>query len=151
MTLEEVILQNSLAKEAKLYGPSKKAMDNPTNGITVINPAAPLVIKDCAAMANRYIPHYVFGLYANPFGALNKKMTLDQIKDFVTRAGQDIVAAQLLCLILDKGSNIATAPQQSIPTPSTDDPYGDYGNENAVTSTQHHDNIYILSKLFGVI
>lgn len=152
MTLEETIIQNSQVKEAKLYGPSKKAMDNPANGVTVVNPAAPLVIKDCAAMANRYIPHYVFGTYANPFGALNKKVDLEQIKDFVTRAASDIATGQLLCLILDKGSNIATVSQVNAPATTSDDPYGDYGSEVVVSSTsQHHDNIYILSKLFGVI
>lgn len=145
-SLEEIIIQCSPAKEAKLYGPSKKAMDNPTNGITVVNPAAVNVIKDCATIANKYLPHYVFGLYANPFGALAKNVSLEQIKEFVDRAGKDIVASQLLCLMLEKGTKQVTIP--SI-VASDDDPYGDYSSENTIS--QQHDNIYILSKLFGVI
>jgi len=145
-SLEEIIIQFSPAKEAKLYGPSKKAMDNPTNGITVVNPAAVNVIKDCATITNKYLPHYVFGLYANPFGALTKNVSLEQIKDFVDRASKDIVTSQLLCLILEKGTKQVTVPSMQI---SEDDPYGDYSSEGTIS--QQHDNIYILSKLFGII
>ena len=145
-SIEEIIIQNSPVKEAKLYGPSKKAMENPTNGITIVNPAAVNVIKDCATIAYNYLPHYVFGLYANPFSILFKKVDLDQIKDFVDRASKDIVTFQLLCLILEKGAKQVVVPSARI---SEDDPYGDYSGEN--TTSQQHDNIYILSKLFGII
>jgi len=145
-SIEEIIIQNSPVKEAKLYGPSKKAMENPTNGITIVNPAAANVIKDCATIAYKYLPHYVFGLYANPFSILYKKVDLDQIKDFVDRAGKDIVTFQLLCLVLEKGAKQVVVPSMQI---SEDDPYGDYSSGGTVT--QLHDNIYILSKLFGVI
>ena len=145
-TFEEIILQNSPAKEAKLYGPSKKAMDNPSNGITANNPAALNVIKDCATIANKYIPIYVFGLYANPVNALSKKVDLQQIKDFVERASTDMVTNQLLRLILDKSKDLVTVPQAAV---SDDNPYGDYGGEN--TESNHHDTVYILSKLFSVI
>jgi len=145
-SLEEAIIQYSPAKEAKLYGPSKKAMADPSNGITIVNPAAVNVIRDCATVANRYLPHFVFGLYANPFGALAKNVSLEQINDFVARASTDIITSQLLYLMLEKGAKQVTLPTRQI---SEDDPYGDYNNDNTIS--QQHDNIYILSKLFGVI
>ena len=150
MTLEETILQNSPVKEAKLYGPSQKAADNPSNGVTINNPAAANVIHDCAVIAHTYIPHYVFGMFANPFSALNKKITLDQIKDFVNRASTDMATGQLLQLMLNKGANQLNLNEITTAPPSSDNPYGDYGGEN-VAPQQQHDNVYILSKLFGVV
>ena len=147
MTLEESILQSSPVKEAKLYGPSQKAIENPSNGITVNIPAAANVIHDCAVIAHSYIPHYVFGMYANPFSVLNKQITLDQIKDFVNRASTDMVTNQLLQLVLSRGASQVVLPTTT--QPSNDDPYGDYIVDNA--PQQQHDNVYILSKLFGVI
>jgi hypothetical protein len=147
ITLEEIIIQNSLAKEAKLYGPSKKAMENPSNGITIQIPAAVNVIKDCATLANQYIPHYVFGVMGNPFTILNKKLSIDQIRDFVNRASTDLVTYQLLRLILDKGKDLVTLPSNQ---QSSDDPYGDYGSDKPIQA-QVHDDIYSLSKLFGII
>jgi hypothetical protein len=48
MKFIDIILQNSQAKEAKLYGPATKASTNPETGVTILNPAAFHVIRDCA-------------------------------------------------------------------------------------------------------
>ena len=122
-------------------------MENPSNGITVVIPAAANVIKDCATLAHAYIPHYVFGIMANPFNVLYKKITLEQVKDFVDRSNNDVTTLQLLRLILDKGRNIAIVPQHNS---ESEDPYGDY--ESAVKpQQQQHDAVYTLSILFGIL
>jgi hypothetical protein len=122
-------------------------MENPGNGITINVPAAANVIKDCATMANLYIPHYVFGTYGNPFTALANKFSLEQIKDFVDRAKKDFTTNQLLVLILERGRNQITLPTS---TPLDSDPYGDY--ETAGTKqAQEAVEVYSLSKLFGII
>ena len=101
-------------------------MENPSNGVTIILPAAAAVIKDCATIANSYIPHLVFGSYGDPFSILAKKVSLEQIQDFVNRSKDSYITNQLLRLILDKGRNIAILPED---THSESDPYGDYGTD----------------------
>jgi hypothetical protein len=73
MKFIDIILQNSQAREAKLVGPATKASTNPETGVTILNPAAFHVIQDCAKLTIKYIPHYVFGVYANPFEVLKGK------------------------------------------------------------------------------
>ena len=122
-------------------------MENPSNGVTINVPAAAAVIKDCATLANFYIPHYVFGTYGNPFQQLNKKFTVDQIKDFIKRSEEDFITNQLRVIILHKGRNIVEVPS----SPGVDlDPYGDYESNNS-PQQKNVDDTFILCKLFGVI
>ncbi len=102
MKFIEVLLKNSQIKEGKLYGPSKKASESPETGVLIQNPAAYHVIKDCATLAHKYLPHYVFGHYANPFEVLKGKFAKADIVEFVNSANSDIVYHQLLTLIVDK-------------------------------------------------
>jgi len=67
MRFVEIILENSTAKEAKLYNAARKAYQNPEIGITIQNKAAYHVIRDCAGITTKYLVHYVFGCYADPF------------------------------------------------------------------------------------
>lgn len=158
MRFIDIILQNSQAKEAKLYGPSKKASDSPETGIVIQNPSAYHVIKDCATLANKYIPHYVYGLYANPFEALKNKFTRADIEEFVRSAASDLVLHQLLVLILDKVKttvNTVPAPQpvQNITNlTNSDDPYGEYEYTNAQPQQQVKsvDTVGILCEAFSV-
>ena len=147
MTLEEIIVANSKAPIAKLYEPSKVAHENPTKGIITSIPAVAPVIRDLALITIKYLPVYLFGLYGNPFTELSGKVSVDAVRDFVTRAQSNIETHHFLRLILDKGSSLVPAAPTA-PT-SVDDPYGEY---NAPTPQQFmHDDVYILSKLFGVI
>jgi hypothetical protein len=156
MKFIDIILQNSQAKEAKLYGPSKKASDSPETGIVIQNPSAYHVIKDCATLANKYIPHYVYGLYANPFEALKNKFTKADIDEFVRSAASDLVQYQLLVLILDKVKTVvsnASAPVQSVASLSnSDDPYGEYEytTQQPVQQVKSVDTVSILCEAFGV-
>ena len=155
MKFIDQILQNSQIKEAKLYGPSKKAAERPETGVTIQTPAAFHVIKDCATLANKYLPHFVFGHYANPFEVLKGKFTRVDIAEFVSEANSDIVLNQLLALIVGKidmtlpqVSQTTTAPTSI--TTSSSDPYGDYESYGAVTSTAKQDTTTLLCNAFGV-
>jgi hypothetical protein len=142
MKFIEILLQNSTVKEAKLYTAAKKASLKPDTGVTIINQAAYHVIKDCASIAYRYLPIYIWGQYQDPFQALKGKFTKKDIQDFLTVANSDFVYHQLLSLILDKvGKDSEPQEQkQNVSDFVSDDPYGDYGSsayeEVSQTSTQ---------------
>jgi hypothetical protein len=121
MKFIDIILQNSQAKEAKLVGPAGKASTNPDTGVTILNPAAYHVIQDCAKLTIKYLPHYVFGLYANPFEVFKGKFEYSDVVEFVKAALSDMVLNQLLVLILEKIKKAS-----STLVASNTDPYGDY-------------------------
>jgi hypothetical protein len=156
MKFIDLILQNSQIKEAKLYGPSKKAAERPETGITIQNPSAFHVIKDCATLATKYLPHFVFGHYANPFEVLKGKFTRNDIAEFISEANSDIVMFQLLTLILDKinkGTTYtsSTALDPKTITSSSADPYGEYESyQPTVASNTVQDPTTLLCTAFGV-
>lgn len=155
MKFIDLILQNSQIKEAKLYGPSKKAAERPETGVTIQTPAAFHVIKDCATLANKYLPHFVFGHYANPFEVLKGKFTRSDITEFVQEANSDIVLHQLLSLILFKIDKIMPHLTQSTSIPvmtdtSSTDPYGDYESYGIPTTASKQDTAAILCTAFDV-
>lgn len=159
MKFIDLILQNSQIKEAKLYGPSKKASERPETGITIQNTSAFHVIKDCATLANKYLPHYVFGHYANPFEVLKGKFTQADIKEFVLEANSDIVLHQLLTLILEKiKKTIPAAPGSQNVTDSisnntsSSDPYGEYESYTpTVQQNTVQDATTLLCTAFNVV
>ena len=143
MNFIDIILQNSQAKEAKLLGPASKASTNPETGVTIVNPAAYHVIKDCAKMTIKYLPHYVFGLYANPFELLRGKFQYNDVVEFVKAALSDMVLNQLLVLITEK------IKKSSSTLGGTDsDPYGDYESYNVVDKEQTA--VVLICQAFGV-
>ena len=160
MKFIEVILKNSQIKEAKLFGPSKKASESPETGVVIQNPAAYHVIKDCATLANKYLPHFVFGHYANPFEVLKGKFTKSDIVEFVEKANSDIVLYQLLTLILEKIKKqtgyITEDTDQSINTSShitnSADPYGDYESYSQIQpQVKAVDTVTMICNAFSVI
>jgi hypothetical protein len=155
MKFIDLILQNSQIKEAKLYGPSKKAAERPETGVTIQTPAAFHVIKDCATLANKYLPHFVFGHYANPFEVLKGKFTRADIAEFVQEANSDIVLHQLLTLIMSKIDKSMPQLTQVAATPtiidtSSTDPYGEYESYSSTVTTSKQDTTTILCIAFGV-
>jgi len=156
MNFIDLIIQNSQVKEAKLFGPSKKAAERPETGITIQTPAAFHVIKDCATLANKYLPHYVFGTYANPFEVLKGKFTRKDVEEFVTAAMADIVLNQLMTLILEKIRKSPYMPAATDTITPADlnnltDPYGDYESSVVTTTTTKQlDPISLLCIAFGV-
>lgn len=143
MKFVDILLENSQAKEAKLIGPATKASTNPETGVTILNPAAFHVIQDCAKVTIKYIPHYVWGLYANPFEVLKGKFQYADIVEFVKAALSDMVLNQLLVLITEKikksSSSIAA---------SASDPYGDYDSYNY--NDKEQSAISLICGAFGV-
>jgi hypothetical protein len=125
MKFIDILLQNSQAKEAKLMLPASKASTNPETGVTILNPAAFHVIQDCAKLTMKYLPHYVFGLYANPFELLKGKFEYNDVVEFVKGALSDMVLNQLLVLITEKIKKASSSLQAS-----SVDPYGDYDSYN---------------------
>jgi len=143
MNFIDILLSNSQAKEAKLIGPASKASTNPETGVTIVNPAAFHVIQDCAKLTVKYVPHYVWGLYANPFEVLKGKFQYNDIVEFVKAALSDMVLNQLLTLIVDKIKKSSSSLGGS-----TADPYGDY--ESYIPITKDQESISLLCTAFGV-
>lgn len=144
MKFIDILLQNSQVKEAKLVGPATKASTNPETGVTIVNPSAYHVIKDCAKLTIKYLPHYVFGLYANPFEVLKGKFEYNDVVEFVRAALSDMVLNQLLVLITEK-----IKKSSSSLTASSADPYGDYESFNYTDKEQT--TIALICEAFGVI
>jgi hypothetical protein len=159
MKFIEVILKNSQIKEAKLYGPSKKASESPETGVVIQNPAAYHVIKDCATLTNKYLPHFVFGHYANPFEVLKGKFIKSDIVEFVEKANSDIVLYQLLTLILEKikkqtgyqSEDMEQPPTQNTSMQNSTDPYGDYESYSPMQpQSKAVDTVTLILNAFGV-
>lgn len=163
MKFIDIILENSENKFAKLYKPSFKATQNPENGITIHNKSAYHVIKDCADMAYKYIPIYVFGEYTDAFLTLKGKFQKSDITEFVQSTKKHTQNEQLLCLILHKSNEKNKAKEVSFVRNNnydSNDPYGDYGSESETieskkyitqyNQTNDSDIIQLLCDLFDV-
>lgn len=149
-----VLLQNSKLMQAKIYKAAAKAAENPSIGITINNPAASQVIKDCATITMKCLPLYVFAEYKDPFKELSGKFAKQDINEFVEQAKEDTVLNLLLTTILYKAekqlpgifSQTKTSEVQSLDI--SDDPYGDYLNERVVVETKEKSVEEILQEAF---
>lgn len=142
MKFLEILLQNSSLKEAKLYGAARRAFENPSTGVTINNPAAAHVIKDCAKITLSYIPHFVFASFEKPFEQLHKKFSKENIKEFVDNSLKDKSLEQLLVLILDKAKkdkpNIfqkQVVQKEEVLSLDVNNPYGNYYSEEVEVSS----------------
>ena len=86
---EQIILENSSEKQAKLLGPAQRAYKKPDIGVEIQNKSAYYVIRDCAIITQKYLVLHIWSLYPNPFEALKGKFTKNDITDFLKRAGKD--------------------------------------------------------------
>ena len=158
MRFVEVILENSGLKEAKLYSAALKASSNPESGITIQNKSAYHVIKDCANITTKYLPHFVFGEYADPIKVLSGKFKKQDITNFVQEAGKNYVLQQLLIIVLDKIKKSGTvnfvSSQSSKATSviESSNPYGEYGlaSETAIEEVSDKSDWDILCEAFKV-
>ena len=150
MKFIDTLIANSSQQEAKLYGPSEKAAVKPDTGITIQNPGAFHVIKDCARLARGYIPLFVFEHFPSPFDTLKGKFTKEDIIELVDAAKTDVFIKHLITVIVIKAAQIfpevilnssgsyvpppVPSPLDYIPFNQTDnvnldeihDPYGEY-------------------------
>lgn len=116
----EVLLANSTHQEAKLYGPSETAIARPDTGVIIQNPGAYHVIKDCAKLANGYIPLYVFEHYLQPFEALKSKVTAEDIQQLVEASINNVFLKHLVIVMVNRA--IKTYPQYAYTTPESVSP-----------------------------
>jgi hypothetical protein len=135
MKFIEKLIENTELKESKLYAAAQKCFAKPDTGITIQHKGAYNVIKDCANVTIRYLPHYIFGAYANPFETLKGKFTKLEIEEFVKKSRDDYALGQLLFIILNKfksQNSPKTSKKVEVIPPNdlgTSDPYGMYGTE----------------------
>lgn len=133
MKFIDIILDNSDLKESKLMQAAHKAYNKPDTGITIQHKGAYNVIKDCANITLKYLPHYIFGAYTNPFTTLKGKFKKPDIEEFVKCSRDDYALAQLLTIILEKNNSKNTPIINNIVPVKEDsdfegsDPYGLYG------------------------
>jgi hypothetical protein len=151
----KVILDNSNIKEAKIYKAATKAAETPSIGITINNPAAAHVIKDCANITINCLPVFVFSHYKDPFAELARKFTKKDIVEFVGESKKELSLNLLLTLILAKAEKIMPeifAQTETFDTtvePILDDPYGSYYAENSYTKTKINTTEEILQLAFN--
>ena len=55
---EQIILENSSEKQAKLLGPAQRAHKKPDIGVEIQNKSAYYVIRDCAMITQKYLVEY---------------------------------------------------------------------------------------------
>jgi hypothetical protein len=161
MKFINIILENSNLNQAKLYAPSHKCYNKPDTGITIQHKGAYNVIKDCAYITTKYLPHFIFGAYPNPFTTLKGKFTKPDIEEFVKKARDDYALDQLLSIILNRCSHIVenkkeiVSNKQSLVDMDSSDPYGFYGlndNDEVETKTENRlSDVEILCLAFDVV
>ena len=83
---EEVILENSTERIAKLYGPAARAADKPDTGVEIKKKAAYFVIRDCAGITRKYLSIHVWGLFDDPVLDLKGKFTSNEVKSFFKKS-----------------------------------------------------------------
>lgn len=133
MKFVDILVDNSDLKESKLLQAANKAYNKPDTGITIQHKGAYNVIKDCANITLKYLPHYIFGSYVNPFSALKGKFKKPDIEEFVKCSRDDCALGQLLTIILNKYNSENKIPQTQVVQEEkhsefdSTDPYGLYG------------------------
>lgn len=137
MKFIDVILNNSDLNEAKLYSAAHKCLDKPDTGITIQHKGAYNVIRDCAKVTTRYLPHYIFGAYTKPFQTLKGKFTKPDIEEFVKKSRDDYALNQLLSIIVEKYKSENGAIEEAVNnfsenTLDSNDPYGYYGMNDEI-------------------
>lgn len=161
MKFIEKLISHSELKEAKLYSAAHKCFSKPDTGITIQHQGAYNVIRDCAYVTTRYLPHFIFGAYVNPFETLKGKFTKIEIEEFIKKSRDDYALSQLLSIILFKienenivkpSENKKLSPAKEVDFNSTD-PYGMYGEgdeEIVVDVDVQLSDVEILCKAFCV-
>lgn len=141
--LEDSILNLSQARYSKLKRPAKLAASKPDTSVKILNKSAYYVIKDCAEITLKYLPHFVYSGIRDPITKLRGQVTEQHVIDFVNRSAKEDHTQQLLRLILDdisrKNTTLNVAPVQSMDSDSIDftltgnedDVYGDYDYEQS--------------------
>jgi hypothetical protein len=159
MNFLKVIFDNSELNEAKLYAPAQKCFNRPDTGITIQHKGAYNVIKDCAKITIRYLPHYIFASYTNPFKTLSGKFTKLDIEEFVKSSRDDFALNQLLIIIKEKykleNDGFSKLDEVTVIVENdvdTNDPYGYYGMNDSTQTVKEKKktDIDLLCEIFSV-
>ncbi len=147
LTFEEKLVKAGKIRQKHLYPAAKKASDAPDTGVTILKKSAYFVIKDCADVTQKYVPHLVYSSMGNPLSDLKGVFTKSDIMKFVGRSSEQPWTKQLLNIIL---TDIGTVQYRVVTGQATDgdsdvgappvfdyadmgdddvDVYGDYNNE----------------------
>ena len=97
---EQIILENSSEKQAKLLGPAQRAHKKPDIGVEIQNKSAYYVIRDCAMITQKYLVHHIWSAYPDPFEDLKGKFTHDNVTDFLKRAEKDAAVKHLKHIVI---------------------------------------------------
>lgn len=130
--LEDVIVSMSNTRHKNLRRPAKIASESPETQVQILNKSAYYVIKDCADITLKYLPHYMYSKLNDPINKLKGKVSESDIIDFVSRSSKSEVTRQLLQIIVDdivvdKPDIVETALTDFTIPEGIDDVYGDYG------------------------
>lgn len=164
MKFIDILLENSDLREAKLYPAAHKAFKKPDTGITIQHKGAYNVIRDCANITIKYLPHFIFGAYSNPFDVLRGKFKRPDIEEFVQKSRDDCALNHLRLIIINKyellNKGAASSPKAQkvandfISQGDVDDPYGLYGDieeeETPIESETKLSDVELLCLAFGV-
>ena len=130
--LEDVIIKLSDTRFRNLQRPATIASSSPETQVKILNKSAYYVIKDCADITLKYLPHFIYSHLNNPIASLKGKISEQDIIDFVSRSGKSETTRQLLQIIVDDivvdkpDITDTTITDFTIPE-GVDDVYGDYG------------------------
>lgn len=130
--LEDVIISLTNSRFRNLKRPATIASESPETQVKIQNKSAYYVIKDCADITLKYLPHYVYSTLNDPINKIKGRVTESDIIDFVGRSSKSETTRQLLQIIVDdivvdKPDLVDhTITDFSIPD-GVDDVYGDYG------------------------
>ena len=130
--VENIIISLTDLRYRNLSRPAKIASETPETQVKILNKSAYFVIRDCADITLKYLPHYVYSTLVDPIKTIKGKVTEADIIDFVGRSTKSEVTRQLLQIIVD--DIVVDKPdiiEQSITDFSipegVEDVYGDYG------------------------
>lgn len=130
--LEDVIVNLTTTRFRNLTRPARIASESPETQVNILNKSAYYVIKDCADITLKYLPHYIYSTLTDPINKLKGKVTESDIIDFVSRSTKSETTRQLLQVIVDdivvdKPDIIDEVITDFSLPDGVDDVYGDYG------------------------
>jgi len=146
--IEDVIINLSDSRFRNLRRPATIASQSPETQVKILNKSAYFVIKDCADLTLKYLPHYIYSTLNKPIALLKGKVNESDIIDFVSRSSKSETTRQLLQIIVD--DIIVDKPdiQEHVVTDFTipegvDDVYGDYG----YSSDESDDSVSVINRV----
>lgn len=128
--IEDKIIAACPSRHKNLVRPAKIASTAPDTQVKIYNKSAYYVIKDCADITLKYLPHYAYSQLQDPVRSLKGQISEQEITDFVSRSSRDTHTRQLLQVILNDITPTGTIKPREVVTDFTiaegEDVYGDY-------------------------